>query len=270
MVALIFAVCSVFGILFKIIDHVIARPVLDAAKSSSMREQFERVWTSANELLPIEIILVSPLTRSLFAFAVIVALMTAIFYHVNLMDALHEEIRSLQPQAMPSDRPVVDQRLEKIAKPEREPVQHSVRAQEKLTPELPTTEISKQGGEIGMSSLIKLIANAPTYVVLYLLFMVPTYLLPYIGSNSVALNASGQAAGIGFSPAFWLHLTMLLILCVLAWARGTYVAKTWLVVFPIIALVFDLVAGLNLVPFVPTVMHLCAIIVGVSSQKAVA
>lgn len=60
---------------------------------------------------------------------------------------------------------------------------------------------------------------------------------------------------------------MLLILCVLAWARGAYVRKTWLVLFPIIALVFDLVAGLNLVQFVPTIMHLCAIIVGVSSQK---
>ena len=121
-----------------------------------------------------------------------------------------------------------------------------------------------------MSSLIKLIANAPTYVVLYLLFMVPTYLLPYVGSNSAALNASAQLAGFGFSPAFWLHLILLLILCVLAWARGAYVAKTWLVVFPIIALVFDLVTGLNFVPLVPTVMHLCAIIVGVISQRAVA
>jgi hypothetical protein len=41
-------------------------------------------------------------------------------------------------------------------------------------------------------------------------------------------------------------------------------------VFPIIASVFDLVAGLNLVPFVPTIMHLSAIIVGVSSQKTAA
>ena len=121
-----------------------------------------------------------------------------------------------------------------------------------------------------MSSLIKLIANAPTYVVLYLLFMVPTYLLPYIGSNSAAINATGVLSGFGFHPAFWLHLALLLILCVLAWARGVYVAKIWLVVFPIIALVFDLVAGLNLLPFVPTIMHLCAIIVGVSSQKTAA
>lgn len=72
-----------------------------------------------------------------------------------------------------------------------------------------------------MSSLLKLIANAPTYVVLYLVLMVPTYLLPYMGSNSAVLNASGSAAGIGLSPAFWLHLILLLILCVLGWARGT-------------------------------------------------
>ena len=69
-------------------------------------------------------------------------------------------------------------------------------------------------------------------------------------------------------PAFWWHLVLLLILCVLAWARGASVGKTWLVVFPIIALVFDLVAGMNVVPFVPTIMHLCAIIVGVSSEKS--
>ncbi len=67
-----------------------------------------------------------------------------------------------------------------------------------------------------MASLIKVIANAPTYVVLYLLFMVPTYLLPYVGSNSAALNAAGSVSGLGLSPAFWLHLGILLILCVLA------------------------------------------------------
>jgi hypothetical protein len=122
----------------------------------------------------------------------------------------------------------------------------------------------------GMSFLLKMIANTPTYVALYLLFMVPTYLLPYFGSNSAALNAYGKSVGMGFLPAFWFHLVLLLILCALAWARGTYVAKTWLVVFPIIALAFDLVAGLNFVPFVPTVMHLCAIIIGVKSQKALA
>ncbi|MBR0797292.1 hypothetical protein JQ615_18040 [Bradyrhizobium jicamae] len=121
-----------------------------------------------------------------------------------------------------------------------------------------------------VASTLKVIANGPTYVILYVLFMIPTYLLPYLGSNSGALNAIGQAVGAGFNPAFWLHLGCLIVLCILAWARGIYVAKSWLIVFPILALVFDLVTGLNFVPFVPTTMHLCAIIIGVSSQRVAA
>jgi hypothetical protein len=155
------------------------------------------------------------------------------------------------------------QRLENAVRVESESVRPSAKVDERLG-----SALRNQEREIGISSSLKLIANAPTYVVLYLLFMVPTYLLPYVGSNSAALNAYGKSVGIGFNPAFWWHLVLLLILCVLAWARGSYVAKTWLIVFPIIASVFDLIAGLNLVPFVPTFMHLCAIIVGVSSQKA--
>jgi hypothetical protein len=153
---------------------------------------------------------------------------------------------------------------------------HSSSRQERSTRSAADATHGKMGSEgptlkwEGMVLLLKIIANAPTYVVLYLLFMIPTYLLPYVGSNSAALNAYGKSAGIGFNPAFWWHLVLLLVLCVLAWARGTYVAKTWLIVFPIIASVFDLVAGLNLVPFVPTIMHLCAIIVGVSSQETAA
>ncbi len=168
----------------------------------------------------------------------------------------------VKPQTTPRDHSGAAHPLGRGVKLEK-PIQPSVTAKGKIG-------LERQGREIGILWLLKLIANAPTYVVLYLLFMVPTYLLPYVGSNSAALNAYGKSVGIGFNPAFWWHLVLLLVLCVLAWARGTYVAKTWLIVFPIIASVFDLVAGLNLVPFVPTIMHLCAIIVGVSSQKTAA
>ena len=172
---------------------------------------------------------------------------------------------SPRPAATVPRDPSAKQRLENVVKVESESGRPSVKADERLR-----SEVRNQERETGISSPLKWIANAPTYAVLYLLFMVPTYLLPYVGSNSAALNAYGKSVGIGFNPAFWWHLVLLLVLCVLAWARGTYVAKTWLIVFPIIASAFDLIAGLNLVPFVPTIMHLCAIIVGVSSQKTAA
>jgi hypothetical protein len=115
----------------------------------------------------------------------------------------------------------------------------------------------------------KILGNPAIFAALYLVFMVPTYMLPYMGSNSSVLNASGVSAGVGMNPLFWLHLFALAVLIALAWFRGGNVAKVWLVIFPILALVFDLVPGLSSIPLVPTVMHLFAIILGVIGANAV-
>ena len=115
---------------------------------------------------------------------------------------------------------------------------------------------------------MKFLGNAIVFVVLYILFMLPTYYLPYLGSNSAGLNALGVAANAGMNPMFWLHLASLIVLVVLAWIRGALVDKKWLVIFPILATVFDLVPGLSSIPLIPTIMHLLAIILGVVGGKA--
>ena len=116
---------------------------------------------------------------------------------------------------------------------------------------------------------MKFLANAPAFVILYILFMLPTYYLPYVGSNSSVLNAAGVSAGVGLNPAFWVHLGSLLALVAIAWFRGKYVGKGWLVIFPILAAIFDLMPGLSLIPLIPTLMHLLAIILGVVGAKAI-
>ena len=110
--------------------------------------------------------------------------------------------------------------------------------------------------------------GAAVYVIAYVILMIPTYILPYLGSNSYALNLSGVGLGQGLSPQFWLHLCFLLALVVITWFRGSSIGKKWLVVFPFLALVFDLAPALNLVPFVPTVMHLLAIVLGVTGAAS--
>lgn len=117
---------------------------------------------------------------------------------------------------------------------------------------------------------MKFLGNTVVFVILYILFMLPTYYLPYLGSNSAVLGALGAAAGAGVNPAFWPHLGSLIILIVLAWFRGALVDKKWLIIFPILASVFDLVPGLSTIPLVPTVMHLLAIILGVVGAKSTA
>src|SRR3546814_9539441 len=109
---------------------------------------------------------------------------------------------------------------------------------------------------------MQILGNAIVFVLGYIIFMLPTYFLPYLGSNSAVLGAGGLAAGYGMSPAFWAHLATLVLLIVLTWFRGTLVDRKWLVIFPILAAVFDLTPGLSLIIIVPTVMHLLAIILG--------
>jgi hypothetical protein len=115
---------------------------------------------------------------------------------------------------------------------------------------------------------MNILCKAPTFVLLYILLMFPTYILPYFGSNSSALNALGAAVGTGFSPAFYWHLIALAGLVVITWFRSTYISKKWLVVFPILAAVFDMVPGFSVIPLVPTIMHLLAIILGVVGVAA--
>ena len=120
-----------------------------------------------------------------------------------------------------------------------------------------------------MDAIKKALGNAPVFVIAYILFMLATYCLPYLGSNSAVVGAVVAASGAGVTPAFWMHLGALLILCLLCLIRGAYVGKMWLVIFPILAAVFDLFPGLSAIPLIPTVMHLLAIILGVVGATAI-
>ena len=126
-----------------------------------------------------------------------------------------------------------------------------------------------------MDNLKRMLGSGPSYVGLYLHFMFPTYILPYFGSNSMAANAALATAdaaaggGHGLNMLLFVHLFALGVLGLLAWLRGSIVGKTWLVTLPILAAVFDIVPGLSMIPLVPTVMHICAIVMGVSAQPLI-
>ncbi len=109
--------------------------------------------------------------------------------------------------------------------------------------------------------------SALLFFVVYVVFLVPTYILPYAGSNSAFVNALGAAAGIGMSPQFWAHVACLFVLVAITWLRGCSVNKQWIVIFPAIAGIFDLTPGLSLVPLLPTLMHVIALVMGVRGSK---
>lgn len=108
------------------------------------------------------------------------------------------------------------------------------------------------------------LASPVFYVLAYVPFMVATYVLPYFGSNSLLMRAGERLVGFGPTLPFWLHLAALLALVALAWLRGSALGRRWLVVFPVLAALFDFVPPLVYIPLVPTAMHLFALVLGVA------
>lgn len=110
------------------------------------------------------------------------------------------------------------------------------------------------------------LGNTAVFVLVYVVFMIPTYILPYFGSNSSlfisAWVSTGQLLQV---PQFLMHVGAFAVLLLITWFRGNIVNKRWLLIFPILALVFDFVPVLSSIPLVPTVMHLLAIILGVAA-----
>ena len=110
--------------------------------------------------------------------------------------------------------------------------------------------------------------NTPAFVIAYLALMVPTYILPYFGSNSAVVNVFSAAMGMGPTPQWWMHVWFLIMLAVLGWLRGSVIGKAYLPVFPVIAGVFDMTPGLSMIPMIPTVMHLVGVILGAMGAAA--
>lgn len=112
-------------------------------------------------------------------------------------------------------------------------------------------------------TISSLFRNTFVFVLGYVILMTPTYVLPWLGSNSAVFNAVGAAVGHGLTPQWWAHAWCLVMLILMAWLRGGFISKKYLPAFPFLAAVFDLTPGLSMIPFIPTVLHLAAIILGV-------
>lgn len=102
----------------------------------------------------------------------------------------------------------------------------------------------------------------------YLCLMVPTYVLPYFGSNSVIVSAIGAIVGRGLTPLWWVHAWCLVLLILMTSVRGKSNGRSYLMLFPIIGGLFDLTPFLSFIPFVPTVAHIVTLMLGITGRDA--
>jgi len=89
------------------------------------------------------------------------------------------------------------------------------------------------------------VGSTAGFALLYAALMVPTYVLPYFGSNSAIVGALGAAIGRGLMPQTWAHIWFLTLLILVAWMRGATVHKGFLPAISFCAALFDMTPVLN-------------------------
>ncbi len=112
----------------------------------------------------------------------------------------------------------------------------------------------------------RLMKHESVFMVVYLLFLIPTYILPYFGSNSIfGTLVGGAIGGLGgiFPPQWWAHMFFLASLVVIAWSRGRLlVDKGYLPILAGLAMIFDMAPVLRSIPLVPTALHVTTLVLG--------
>lgn len=104
------------------------------------------------------------------------------------------------------------------------------------------------------------------FLILYIILMVPTYFWRF------GLIGSVMEGGDDFESRNSTVMVLLLIsyvgMAIVAYSRGKKSGKKYLFAFPIVGGVFDLI--LLFIPFVPTVMNIITIVMGMSDDKEAA
>ena len=114
-----------------------------------------------------------------------------------------------------------------------------------------------------------LLRRGSIFLAAYLVLLIPTYVLPYFGSNSYVATGIFVFGGAGLLPQTWIHIGLLLAIVLITWLRGAYAAKAWIAVLPVLAGLTDLAPGFNLVPLLPSLFHALAMIFGARATSHV-
>ncbi|WP_144391969.1 hypothetical protein [Pleionea sediminis] len=102
------------------------------------------------------------------------------------------------------------------------------------------------------------------FLLIYLIAMIPTYLYR-LGLMQSLIQESGYAMSNDelFEKALMVQVLLTisyLIMCIGTYLRGRKVGKSFIVIFPSIGALFDIL--IVIVPFVPTIMNLMTLFVG--------
>lgn len=97
---------------------------------------------------------------------------------------------------------------------------------------------------------------------LYTIAIIPSYLLPWLGSNSFIAHLFSNHS----RAAFWIHTASLSLACFFSFIRGKQIKASHLGGLSISAAFFDLMPILNFIPLIPSFFHLLTILIGTKTN----
>lgn len=104
----------------------------------------------------------------------------------------------------------------------------------------------------------KSLDNAAIFAMAYAICVLPSYVMSHKSSSEAV------AAG-GFDITLLIYSASVIAVCAICVVRGKLVDKNWLVLLPMVAFAFEFISKLSVIPYIPTMYHMLAIIVGASS-----
>lgn len=103
------------------------------------------------------------------------------------------------------------------------------------------------------------------YFYVYAALIIPSYLLPWLGSNSMVANIVSSQARWGFS----VHVLSLGLAVGVSFLRGWSIKKPELGPLALAAAGCDLIPLLNLVPLLPSFFHALALLLGTNTKVSI-
>ena len=117
---------------------------------------------------------------------------------------------------------------------------------------------------------MRVLAHRAVFAVFYIGGMILTYVAAFISAfgGVVVTAANGNAApGASQTGTIGVVLFPWLLLIALAFIRGTWVARPWIAVLPVIGANFTLTPGLNTIHGVPSLAALAGLICGLVFRR---
>jgi hypothetical protein len=96
----------------------------------------------------------------------------------------------------------------------------------------------------------------------YTILILPSYILPWVGSNSMMANIFSDQARWGFS----VHALSLGLAVGISFLRGRQINKPQLGSIALAALACDLIPIINLIPLLPSLFHGLTIMLGTNTK----